>query len=195
MSKTYLDSVSAAFSEAKAWKMTTVILGIVAVILSFQLVNQARNRPVVLVPYQTASDMGRVEVTTSGELRGTSSEYIANLAMADLNSVLTFNPDTAITATKRFLNRTTDQLYQSQETTLLARAAENKQRGVTQSFFPGKVSVSTDRTMAEITGRLVTSIGGKETQSITITYVLTYDASKGYPHVSSITQKGASNEK
>jgi hypothetical protein len=195
MSKNYLDSVSAAFSEAKAWKMTTFVLGVVAVILSFQLVNQARNRPVVLVPYHAASDMGRVEVTTSGELRGTSSEYVANLAMADLGHILTFNPDSAITSTKRFLNRTTEQLYQSQEQVLLARAADNKQRGVTQSFFPGKVSVSTDRTKAEVTGRLVTSVGGKETQSITITYVLTYDASKGYPHVASITQKNASKDK
>lgn len=188
----YLDSVSAAFSEAKAWRAATFIVGAVALVLAFQLVNQARKRPVLLVPYHSASDMGKVEVTTSGELRGTSSEYIANLAIADLSLILVFTPDNAVTMTKRFLNRVTEDLYRQEESRLLAQAADNKSRGVTQSYFPTKVSVSTDRERAEVTGKLVTSIGGKETQSVTITYVLTYDASPGYPHVSSITQKNAS---
>lgn len=190
MAKNYLDSVTAAFKEVHAWKAATLIVGAIAVILAYQLANQSRRQPVALLPYAVATDMGRVSVTTNGELRGTSSEYMANLASADISLLLTFTPENVLTSTRRFLNRLTISAYQAQEQKLLAAAADNKDRAVTQSFFPTKLAVSPDRTQVEVTGKLVTSLGGKDAGSTAVTYVVTYDAaSAGYPQVHSVTIK------
>lgn len=184
----YLDSVHNAFSEARAWKVATLFLGVVSVLLAHALVSQARNQPVALVPYDAATTMGRVNVTTSGELKGTSSEYMANLAIADLGLILNFTPENVLTTTKRFLNRVTDGLYREQENRLIAAAEDNKLRGVTQSFFPSDVRVSTDRVKVEVDGLLLASMAGKETLRTKVTYVLTYESFKGIPHVSDIQQ-------
>ena len=64
-SPNYLESVATAFSEAKAWRAATFVLGLVCVILAYQLVAQVRNRPVVLVPYNAASRAGSRKVISS----------------------------------------------------------------------------------------------------------------------------------
>lgn len=190
-SPNYLESVATAFSEAKAWRAATFVLGLVSIILAYQLVSQVRNRPVVLVPYSAATDAGRMEVVTSGEIRGTSNEYMANIAMADAALILNFTPENVLTTYKRFLNRVTDSVYREKESPLLAQAMDYKQRAVTQSFFPTSVRVTTDRRKVEIDGVLLASIAGKDSLRTNITYVVSYEVFKGYPHVSDIRQKTA----
>lgn len=187
----YLESVANAFKEAKAWRAATLFLGGVSLLLAYQLVSLARNQAVVLVPYSVATDNARLQVTTNGEIQGTSNEYMANLALADLGLILNFTPENVLTTHKRFLNRLTDSTYKEQESPLLAKAADYKTREVTQSFFPTNVRVSKDRTRVEVDGLLLASLKGTPTLRTTLTYIITYEVFKGYAHVSSVTQKTA----
>lgn len=185
----FLSSVNRAFSEVRAWKTVTLILGVVSVLLAWQLVRTVANQPVVLVPHNMATDTGKVSVSTNGEIRGTSAEYLANVALADLSLITNFTPDNVLTTYKRFLNRLTDPVFASQESKLLAQAADYKQRGVTQSFFPSGVKTTPDGKLMEVKGTLVQSIAGKETNRTPITYAISYQVYKGYLHVSDLRQK------
>lgn len=185
----FLSSINRAFSEVRAWKTATLILGVVSVLLAWQLVRAVANQPVVLVPHNMATDSGRVSVATNGEIRGTSAEYLANIALSDLALITNFTPDNVLTTYKRFLNRLTDPVFASQESKLLAQAADYKQRGVTQSFFPQGVKTTPNGKEMEVSGTLVQSIAGKETNRTKITYSVSYEVFQGYLHVSALRQK------
>jgi len=188
-SENFLSSVNRAFSEVRAWKTATLILGVVSVLLAWQLVRTVANQPVVLVPFNMATDNERMSVATNGEIRGTNAEYLANIALSDIALITDFTPDNVLTTYKRFLNRLTDPVFASQENKLLAQAADYKQRGVTQSFFPVGVKTTPDGKLMEVTGTLVQSIAGKETTRSTLTYAISYQVYKGFLHVSDLRQK------
>lgn len=188
----YLDAIANAFSAAKAWRTASFLLGGVALFLAYMLVYQARNTPVVLVPFELASSNAKMTVPTNGELRGTSFEYMANTALSDLHLILDFTPDNVISQTTRFLNRATEDLYGQQSEVLLAQAAEYKKSAMTQSFHPDNVRVSSDSTKVEVSGTQIRWIGGKETMRTPITYVLTYRVYKGYLHVADLRPKSES---
>lgn len=185
----YLDVVANAFKTAQAWKMTTLVLAGLVVFLVFALISQGRNTPVVLVPYDLASSAGRVTVNTNGEIRGTSSEYMANTALSDLSLILNFTPDNVVTQHQRFLNRLTETLYGSQREALLAQADELKRKAITQSFFPDEVRVMPDGSKIEVSGTQIRYQGGKETLRSKVTYFISYKVFKGYMHVSDVRQK------
>lgn len=185
----YLDAVANAFKAVQAWKTATLFLGGVVLVLVFALIYQARNTPVVLVPFDLASSGKQMTVTTNGEIRGTSFEYMANTAMSDASLILNFIPDDVVTQTTRFLNRLTEDLYGQQREALLAQAEDFKKRGVTQSFYPAEVRVSSDGTRVEIDGTQIRWVGGKETLRTQVTYVITYKVFKGYLHVADLRQK------
>ncbi|KWU17815.1 TraE/TraK family type IV conjugative transfer system protein [Burkholderia cenocepacia] len=191
----YLDAVANAFKAVQAWKTATLFLGGVVLVLVFALIYQARNTPVVLVPFDLASSGKSMTVTTNGEIRGTSFEYMANTAMSDASLILNFIPDDVVTQTTRFLNRLTEDLYGQQRETLLAQAEDFKKRGVTQSFYPSEVRVSSDGTRVEIDGTQIRWVGGKETLRTHVTYVITYKVFKGYLHVADLRQKTDSARK
>lgn len=185
----YLDSIANAFKTAQAWKTAALFLGAAVVMLVVALIHQQRNTPVVLVPYDLAAGGKQVTVTTNGEIRGTSFEYMANTAMADAGLILNFVPDNVVTSTTRFLNRLTHDLYGQQRETLLAQAEDFKRRSVTQSFYPAEVKVSTDGTVVELSGTQIRWVGGKETLRTKLTYIITYKVYKGYLHVADLRQK------
>lgn len=184
----YLDVVANAFSAAKAWRTATFVLAAVVAFLAYSLVSQQRNTPVVLVPFELATSGRNMQVTTSGELRGTSSEYMANMGLSDLGLILNFTPDNVISQHMRFLNRLTEQLYGQQRENLLAQADDYRRRSMTQSFYPRDVKVSTDSTKVSITGTQIRWIGGKESARSTVTYELTYRIFRGYAHISDLRQ-------
>jgi type IV conjugative transfer system protein TraE len=185
----YLDSVANAFQTAQAWKTATYTLGAAVIFLVGALIYQQRNTPVVLVPHDLAASSARVTVTTNGEIRGTSSEYMANTAMSDASLILNFIPDNVVTQTTRFLNRLTEDLYGEQREQLLAQAEDFKRRGVTQSFYPSEIKVSPDGTRVQIDGTQLRWVGGKETLRAKLTYVITYKVYKGYLHVADLRQQ------
>lgn len=185
----YLEVVANAFKAAQAWKAATFALGVVCAILAFALVQSARNASVVLLPYELATMDKQMRLPLNGEIKGTSSEYVANIALADLSLILNFTPENVITQHQRFLNRLTDSLHGTQREPLLAQADEMKRRNVTQAFFPSEVKVSPDATTAQVSGTQIRYTGGKETMRQNITYVISYKVYKGYMHVSDLRQK------
>jgi len=191
----YLDVIANAFSAVKAWRAAAFTLAAVVAFLAWALMYQARNNPVVLVPFELATSGKNMKVAVNGELRGTSQEYMANTAMSDLTLILNFTPDNVVSQHQRFLNRVTEDLFATQRDNLLAQADEYKRRVMTQSFYPDSVKVSTDSTRVEISGTQIRWMSGKETLRSRVTYVLTYKISQGYLHVADLRQKtGANNE-
>ena len=185
----YLDVVANAFSTAQAWRLSAMVLAGVVAFLSYALVYQARNTPVILVPYDLAVSNKTMQVSTNGELRGTSYEYMANTGLSDLTLILDFMPDNVISQHQRFLNRVTEELYGQQRENLLAQADEFKRKAITQSFYPSGIKVSGDSTKVEISGTQIRWMGGKETLRTNVVYILTYQVFKGYLHVSDLRQK------
>jgi hypothetical protein len=187
--KPYLDVVANAFSTVQAWRTTTFFLGALAAFLAYQLVHQSQNTPVILVPYDLAANGTNMKVVTNGEIRGTSVEYMANVAMADLGLILNFTPDNVITQYRRFLNRVTESLYGQQSAMLLAQADDLKLKGVTQSFYTSDVRVKADGATVEVEGTQIRYIAGKEMLRSTQTYIISYKVYKGYMHVADLRQK------
>lgn len=185
----YLDVVANAFKTAQAWRTATFVVSTVAVMLAFALVSSARNTPVVLVPEAVATSGERMTVTTNGEIRGTSSEYVANTAMGDLSLILNFTPENVVTQHKRFLNRVTDDLYVQQKESLLAQAEQLKKDNITQSFYPSEVRVAPEGNRAVIRGTQIRYVAGKEMQRVSLTYVISYKVYKGYMHVADLHQE------
>jgi type IV conjugative transfer system protein TraE len=185
----YLDVVANAFKTAQAWRTATLVVSAVAVMLAFALVSSARNTPVVLVPEALATSGERMTVTTNGEIRGTSNEYVANVAMGDLSLILNFTPENVVTQHKRFLNRVTDDLYVQQKEALLAQANQLKKDNLTQSFFPSEVRVAPEGNRAVIQGTQIRYVAGKEMQRVSLTYVISYKVYKGYMHVADLHQE------
>lgn len=191
----YLDVVANAFKAAQAWRFASFTLAAVVAILSYALIYQSRNTPVVLVPYDLAVSDKTMAVPVNGELRGTSYEYMANTALSDLTLILNFTPDNVITQHQRFLNRVTEELYGQQRETLLAQADDYKRHTITQSFYPLSIKVNPESTVVEITGTQLRWTGGKETVRSSVTYLVTYTVFKGYLHVSDLRQKADNAKK
>lgn len=185
----YLEVVANAFKAAQAWRAATFALGVVCTILAVALVQSARNASVILLPYELATLGQEMKLPLSGELRGTSAEYVANIALGDLSLILNFTPDNVITQHQRFLNRLTTSLHGTQREPLLAQADEMKRRNVTQAFFPTDVRVSPDSTTAQVRGTQIRYAGGRETMRQNITYVISYEVYRGFMHVADLRQK------
>lgn len=190
----YLEVVANAFKTAQAWRSASFLLAALVVVLLYANVSQSRSTSTVLVPYEVALAGQPMKVNTSGEIRGTNHEYIANVAMADLGLILNFTPDNVITQHQRFLNRLTEHLHGEQRENLLAQAEDYKRRSVTQAFFPLEVRVMGDGSRAEVTGTQIRYLGGKETLRNRVTYVISYKVHKGYMHVSDLRQSSRSSK-
>lgn len=185
----YLDVIANAFKTAQAWKTATFVVSALAGVLAWSLVYQTRNTPVVLVPYDMAANSSRMTVAGNGEIRGTSFEYMANVALADLSLILNFTPDNVFSQHKRFLNRMTEDLYGQQSAAMLGEAEDLKRKALTQSFFPGEVRLLPDGTRVEVDGTQIRFQGGKETVRSNVTYIVSYKVFKGYMHVADLRQK------
>ena len=183
------DLITKAFSAVKAWKTVCGILFAMVVFLLYFNISQIRNTPVVLVPYDLASNSGRMQVSVSGEIKGTNLEYLANVAFADLGLIMNFTPDNVISQHQRFLNRLTESLYGKSREKLLAEADEYKRRSVSQSFYPTSIKMTPDNKKVEVSGTQIRWMGGKETLRSNITYVMEYEAYKGYFHLADLRPK------
>lgn len=184
----YLQVVANAFQAKNAWRAACFAVSAVALVLAYALTQSVRNTPIALITHEMASTTGRMTVTTAGELRGTSNEYLANVAMADLGLILNFTPDNVVTQHKRFLNRVTESLYSSSGTQLLAQADLLKSDGITQSFHPSDVDVSSKGDKVFVKGTQIRYRGTNELQRATLEYVITYKRYRGFLHVADLSQ-------
>lgn len=185
----HIDLASNAFRAVQAWKFAAIALAAVSGVLATALVYQARNLPMVLVPHDLATFDKTMKVPLNGQLRGTSHEYLSNVALGDLSLILNFTPDDVVTQHRRFLNRLTESLHGRQRETLMAQAEDFRKRAVTQSFFPSNVKVSSDFKKVEVTGTQLRWVGGKESVRASVTYTITYDMFKGYLHIADLRQQ------
>ncbi|MBC8737243.1 hypothetical protein F6X40_10530 [Paraburkholderia sp. UCT31] len=186
MSKTtYLDVVANAFGEAKAWKFACLALGAVCAGLTFGLVYQARNSPVVLVPFNFATMDGKQTVSPNGNFADASPDYLAQIALGDLALVLNWTPDDVLVQYQRFLNRMTPDLYAEQNVSMLAEANDYRTTGTTQSFYPTGAR-ATSKNEVIVDGTLVRWTGEKESLRMKATYTISYTPFKGFLHVSGL---------
>lgn len=188
-SEKHIDLASNAFRAVQAWKFATFALAAVTAVLATALVYQARNLPMVLVPHDLATFDKSMKVPLNGQLRGTSHEYLSNVALGDLSLILNFTPDDVVMQHRRFLNRLTEELHGQQREVLLAQAEDFRKRAVTQSFFPLNVKVSSDFKRVEISGTQLRWVGGKESVRAAVKYTITYRMFKGYLHVADLRQE------
>jgi type IV conjugative transfer system protein TraE len=186
----YLDVVANAFKTTQAWRFASFTLAGVVAVLLYTVVYQSRNTPVVLVPFELATQGKSMSVSVNGELRGTSFEYMANTGLSDLTLILNFTPDNVVSQHLRFLNRVTEELYGQQRESLLAQAEEFKGRAASQSFYPTSIKVNPDSNQVEIAGTQIRWVGSRESVRSAVTYIVTYSVFKGYLHVSDLRQKG-----
>lgn len=184
----YLQVVNNAFQAKSAWRYASFVLGAISVLLAHALISSVNNQPVVLITHEMASSTGRMTVKTSGEIRGTSDEYTANVAMADLGLILNFTPDNIITQHRRFLNRVTESLYSTSAQKLLADAELLKADNISQSFHPLKVQVSSKGDKVYVSGVQIRYHGTSELQRENLEYVLTYSRYKGFFFVADLSQ-------
>lgn len=185
----YLDLVANAFKTAQAWRFASFTLAAVVVMLTYFVIYQARNTPVVLVPFDLAASTERMKVSVNGELRDTSAEYLSNVALSDITLILNFTPDNVVSQYQRFLNRVTEEVYGNQNAKLLSDADNYKKRGITQTFFPASIKVRAETSQVEINGTQLQWVGGKESVRSTVTYVITYSVTKQFLHVADLHQK------
>lgn len=192
---TYLDTIANLFQEARAWRMASLLLGATTAFLACALIYQAQNMPTVLVPFDFATSKGNVTVNTNGSLRGTSNEYLVNLALSDLSLITNFTPDTVVVQYERFLNRLTESLFGSQRDALREEAQSLRKDGATQAFFPNeRTKVAADQSVVIVSGTLVRWKGDREIVRQPATYHISYSVFKGYFRVKSIVTQEIAKE-
>jgi hypothetical protein len=156
--------------------------------LGFFLIQASRNTPVVLIPYGVATASSKM--TVSGNQPGaTSPAYFTEIAMADLSMILDVTPNDVTTQYQRFLTRLTPELYGRENTSLMGQAQNLQTQGITQSFYPLRISVDPQKAQVTVSGEQVQYLGGSETSRSNISYVVTYQETHGYLLISDLRQK------
>lgn len=186
MASDYTDAVSNAFSEAKAWRLASILLGLVVGVLSIALVMQSQATPMILVPANFASSDGPIKIQPTKDYSESSPDYLAQTALGDLALVLNFTPEDVEVQTQRFLNRMTPELYADQNVTMVTQALEFKSNSTTQSFYPSTTKVGSKGSTVVVDGTLVRWTGEKESIRAKVVYTVTYAKTKGYAHVASL---------
>lgn len=184
--QTYLDNMANAFKEVRAWKSACMVLGAVCGVLAFGLIYAERNAPMVLVPYGFATSDGKMKINPNGKAGEVAPDYLATLALSDLETALDWTPETVETQNARFINRLTERLYADQNVDLMTKASEFRSSGTTESFYPNGTRVDAAQNTVIVDGTLVRWEGEKQTLHQKVTYKISYETTKGYLHVSAL---------
>lgn len=165
----YSDSVQNAFSEVKAWRSATFILGALVALLSIANIYSRMHAPTYLVPYNFATLNKQVMLQPGAY----DPEYVQALAFQDTSLLLTWTADTVTDQYNRFMRRMTSELHASQSVKLMAEADSNTKSGYSQAFYPGK-SIKISGLEMIIPGELVRWQGPKEIFRQKLTYTIRY---------------------
>jgi type IV conjugative transfer system protein TraE len=185
MQTRYTDILANAFSEVRAWKLTTIAVSCLCAVLAMALIWQTQSTPIVLVPAGLAENQGRIVVEPNAG-SGTSPDYLSQIALGDLALVLTWQPDNVLLQFQRFLNRATSELYARENVRLLAEAETHRKEGSSQSFYPETVQVNVKAAQVVIDGYLVRWTGEKESVRTKSRFTVTYQIQKGFLHVADL---------
>lgn len=185
MKHRYTDILANAFSEARAWKLTTLCVSGLCAMLAITLVWQAASTPVVLVPAGLAESSERVTINPRN-FEGTSPDYLAQTALGDLALILNWQPSNVELQYQRFLNRLTSVQYARQSAPLIAEAQRHRSTGASQSFFPEDVQVDLRAGRVMVKGYLVRWEGSKEVLRQPARFAVTYVNQKGFLYVADI---------
>ena len=186
MSKTYTDTLANAFSEIRAWKLTTIVLACFSAALAITLVYQAQTQSVILVPYGLATSQGQVKVAPGGDFAGSGADYLGQIALGDLSLILDWQPDDVSLQYQRFLNRTTSDLYARENVRLLDEAKTHHAAGESQAFYPETVQVDIKGGRVVVDGYLVRWTGDKEIVRVKQRIIVSYRIQKGFLHVANV---------
>lgn len=185
MAQRYTDMLANAFLEVRAWRFTTIIVTCLAAILAVCLIWQSSTMPVVLVPAGLSETQGR-HIVNPGELAGTSPDYLSQVALGDLALILTWQPENVVLQYKRFLNRTTSELYARENVRLLAEAEQHRKDGSSQAFYPEGVRIDVKSSKLVVEGFLVRWTGEKEIVRTKSRFAVTYQHQKGLAYVANL---------
>jgi type IV conjugative transfer system protein TraE len=180
----YLDALANAFSEARAWKLTTFVVSGLSVFLVVALIWSSADKAVVLVPAGFAESHGRVTVTPA--TGSGSPEYLSQIALGDLALALDWQPNDVIEQYQRFLNRLTDAQYAAQNISLMSEAQHDQANDVSQSFYPDRVYVDPPHLSVKVSGMLTRWQGDKQVLHAPAEYEVRYAGEDGYLHVESL---------
>jgi len=183
----YLNTLSNAFSEARAWKLTTFVVSAFAALLLISLMWVASHTPVVLVPQGFAESHGKVTVSQASG--GTSPQYLSQIALGDLGLALNWEPNDVIQQYQRFLNRLTISDYASENIPLMSQAKADQANDTTESFFPDRVFVNVEKKTVKVYGTLNRWDGSNLVLHENVEYLVKYANEDGYLHVASLTIK------
>jgi type IV conjugative transfer system protein TraE len=187
MSKTrYTDIIANAFSEVRAWKLTTIALACLCAVMAFALIYQTRSTPVILVPYGMATETGKLTVSPAGNFAGTTPQYLSQVALGDLALILNWQPDNVALQYQRFLNRTTSELFARENVRLLEEAKDHQNSSTSQSFYPERVEVDLKNGKVVVNGYLIRWSGEKEVIRTRTVFTVTYRMQQGFLHVANL---------
>ena len=182
-----LNSISTAFKAVQAWKFATGVLSVICGVLVYGIVQQANDKPVVLLPYEAAISVNdKMVIPTNGSFKNMDVNYISNIASNDISLLLNYVPENVLAQRKRFISRLTPQSAALYREDLDMEAQALFKEGKSQSFSPLKIEVLPNSGQVKVSGKLVRVLGGQVVLDTGITYLLSYKSSQGYLHVSEV---------
>lgn len=182
-----LNSISTAFKAVQAWKFATAVVSVMCGVLVYGIVQQANDKPVVLLPYEAAISVNdKMVIPTNGSFKNMDANYLSNIAASDISLLLNYIPENVIQQRKRFLARLTPQSAALYREDLDKEAQALYKEGKSQSFSPVKIEVLPNSGQIKLTGKLVRVLGGQVVLDTSITYLISYKSTQGYLHVSEV---------
>ena len=173
-----------AHTAVTAWKSAFLIAASVAAVSIWALVWMAAHQTVVLIPHSVASSTGPVKVNAN--TANQSIAYLGQLAISDLNLLLTWTPDTVGVQYSRALNRMDTRLFAAKQAELIKNAEQYRLQNFTSVFFPGPVELQSEGKV-RVTGLVTRNVGEKQVSRDMVTYEITYSNHEGGIYVAGIT--------
>ncbi len=185
----FTEILANAFAEVRAWKLTSLVLAGLCVVLTISLIYESHSMDVVLVPANIAEAQGPIKVAPGGAFTNTSPDYLGQVALGDLGLILDWTPDDVDTQFQRFLNRCTSSLYARESVRLITEARHHRAAGESQSFYPDTTQVNMKTGQVIVDGYLVRWIGDQQTVRVRQRFTVTYRIQNGYLHVADVQIK------
>lgn len=181
-SRSFLRALSNAKKERSAWKLVSLLLAGLLVLMVFSMTRMAGNLPTYLVSYEMATSTGKLKLTPYGPQ---DPKYLASIAEQDANLLLTWIPENVQIQYSKFKNRMSRELYAKEQVRLSSEAKKYADSVTTSVFYPLKTYVSPKTNRVRLSGLLKRHEGGKEVLSRQVDYVIEYENKGGMLNVKS----------
>jgi hypothetical protein len=169
----YPATVQQSMRAAAAWRFACMVLTVGVVVLGAVVMHSASVQRTVIVPY------GRYAGNTAVKVEGhpeADAPYLRLLAMADLATLLDWQPGTIEHSLNLFLTRLSGEAYARYNLDLRNQAQKFSQLNVSEVFWPEKIEFQPPDAI-KVTGRLARYTGDNSPQNTlntSATYVIHY---------------------